>query len=166
MPRVADDALLPRTLTPDRSVLAYELDRVHQERLLLLGEVGIGEDRLDHVGAVVLLGWRNTPSGPVEPAAWGAESGSQLVEPLRGWRANETSLDTREVGCAHPDSLFELMKGQPGAAAPVLQHITEGLGRAHRCITCRRIPPVQWPAATRGPRRTAPCRDSYEGVAS
>src|SRR5215216_3402692 len=111
MPRPADDALLLGTLTPDSSVLAYELDRGHQERLLLLGEVGISEDRLDHVGAVVLLGWRNAPSGAVEPAAWGVEGGSQLVEPLRGWRANETSLDTGEVGCAHPDNLFELMKG-------------------------------------------------------
>src|ERR687898_536988 len=156
MPRLADDASLLGTLTPDSSVLADELDRVHQERLLLLGEVGIGEDRLDYVGAVVLVGWRNAPSGPVEPAAWGAQGGSQLVKPLRGWRANETSLDTGEVGCAHPDSLFELMKGQPGAAAPVLKHIAEGLGRIHRCITCRRIPPVQWPAAIRGPRLTAP----------
>src|SRR5215217_7176622 len=156
MPRPADDALLPGAPTPDPSVLADELDRVHQKRLLLLGEVGIGEDRLDHVGAVVLVGRGDAPSGPVEPAARGAEGGSQLVEPLRGWRANETTLDTREVGCAHPDGLFELMKGQPGAAAPVLEHITEGLGRAHRCITCRRIPPVQWPAAIRGPRRTTP----------
>ena len=111
MPRPADDALLPGTLTPDPSVLADELDRVYQERLLLLGEVGIGEDRLDHVGAVVLVGRGDASSGAVEPAAWGAQGGGQLVEPLRGWWANETSLDAGEVGCAHPDSLFELMKG-------------------------------------------------------
>ena len=111
MPRPADDALLPGAPTPDPSVLADELDRVHQKRLLLLGEVGIGEDRLDHVGAVVLVGRGDASSGPVEPAAWGAESASQLVKPLRSWGANETSLDTGKVGCTHPDGLFELMKG-------------------------------------------------------
>src|SRR6266511_3869600 len=111
MPRLADDALLRGTLAPDPSVLADELDRVHQERLLLVGEVGIGEDRLDHVGAVVLVGRGDASSGAVEATAWGAEGGGQLVEPLRGWWANETSLDTGEVGCAHPDGLFELMKG-------------------------------------------------------
>src|SRR5215218_5063986 len=110
MPRLADDALLLGPLAPDASVLADELDRVHQERLLLWGEVGIGEDRLDHVGAVVLVGRGDASSGPVKPAAWGAESGSQLVKPLRSWWANETSLDTGKVGCTHPDGLFELME--------------------------------------------------------
>src|SRR4029453_7632483 len=106
MPRPSDDAVVPGAPTPDPSVLADELDRVHQKRLLLLGEVGMGEDCLDHVGGVLLIGRGGASRGRVAGGGGGPGGGSQVEKPLRSWWANETSLDTGEVGCAHPDGLF------------------------------------------------------------
>src|SRR6266704_1450819 len=123
------------------AVLTDELHRLDEERLLPLCEARVSEDRFDHVHSVVLARWWDPAGSPVEPPPGRPKRICQLVEPFRGRWADETALDAREVRGAHADGRLELMERQTSSSAPVLQHVTEGLGRAHRCITCRRIPP-------------------------
>src|SRR6266511_3649667 len=102
-------------------------DTLNEERLLLLGQLRVGHDRLDDVVLALLVIGRDPAGCPVEHCALHADGGGQVVEDEVRRRGDQTALDPGQVGGTHVGCRFHVAQRTASLRPPVPEYLAEGL---------------------------------------